>query len=74
MATFCQAYTYSKPGPPEKVLELNRQHRVPNHARPNEVLVKVEAAALNPVDCECFVIAAYECHFSFANYISRLPA
>lgn len=52
MSVICEAYSYNKPGPPEKVLELNRHHRVSDKAGPNEVVVQVEAAALNPVDCE----------------------
>ncbi|CAO1626532.1 unnamed protein product [Parajaminaea phylloscopi] len=45
----CRAYTYSKPGPPSQVLRLEAEHTVPRPG-PDELLIKVRAAALNPVD------------------------
>jgi hypothetical protein len=45
-----KAWTYSKPGYPS-TLELT-EITVPPHPKPNETHVRVQAAALNPVDIQ----------------------
>lgn len=47
----CRAYKYNKPGRSADVLYIDEKHVVPELGA-DEVMVRVAAAALNPVDCK----------------------
>lgn len=55
----CRAYKYRKRGDPADVLVLDERHVVPKPGK-KEVLIKVAAVALNPVDCRWMLCSAVD--------------
>lgn len=67
-----RAYKYLKRGKPADVLQLDDHHQVPKPGN-DELLIKVKAVGLNPVDCEWRVIASQRRAWQKLNCASRHP-